>query len=59
MQFRVTHLDDISTSALHGYQVVLALNDEPGPRSVYGNKGKHASKSLIKSLVKLMILDIG
>jgi hypothetical protein len=59
MQFRVTHLGDISPSVLHGYQVVRALNDEPGPRSVCGSRGNSAPELLFKSLKTLIIINIG
>lgn len=59
MQFRLTHLGDISPSVLHGYQVVRALNDELGPRSVCGSRGNSAPELLIKSLIKLIIINVG
>ena len=59
MRFRVTYLGDISPSVLHEYQVVRALNDEPGPRFVCGSRGNSASESLFKSLVKLILINIG
>ena len=58
MQFRVTCLGDTSPSVLHEYQVVRALNDEPGPRSVCGSRGNSASKLLCKPLIKLIIINI-
>ena len=58
-RIRVTHLGDISPSVLHGYQVVRALNDELGPRSVCGSRGNSASGLLFKSLIKLIIINIG
>lgn len=48
-----THLEGILPSALHEYQVVHALNDEPGPRSVCGSRGNSASELLFKSLISL------
>ena len=59
MQFRVTHLGDISPSILHEYQVVHPLNDEPGPRSACGSRGNSAQELLFKSLIKLIIINIG
>jgi hypothetical protein len=58
MQFRVTHLGDISPSVWHEYQVVHALNVEPGPRSVCGSRGNSASELLFKSLI-MFIINIG
>lgn len=35
------------------------MNDELGPRSVCGSRGNSASELLFKSLIKLIIINIG